>query len=69
MARFVLDVANCDKEEVVKVMERVITELVDKVATIRVIALDNTCQFSNNEKEDVLTKRQILNFNQKKNLL
>jgi len=69
MARFVLDVANCDKAEVVKVMERVITELVDKVATIRVIALDNTCQFSNNEKEDVLTKRQIMNFNQKKNLL
>lgn len=69
MARFVLDVANCDKEEVVKVMERVIAELVDKIATIRVIALDNTCQFSNNEKEDVLTERQILNFNQKKNLL
>ena len=69
MARFVLDVANCDKAETSKVMERVITELVDKVATIRVVDVSNTCQFSNCEKEDVLTKRQILNFNQKKNLL
>jgi nucleoid DNA-binding protein len=69
MARFVFDVANCDKEEASKVMDRITEELGDKVATIRVIDLTNTCQFSNNEKEDVLTKRQILNFNQKKDLL
>ena len=65
MARFILDVANCDKKEANKVMERVVEELGDKIASITLVDVSNDNQFHEDASKNVLTKKQINNFNLK----
>ena len=66
MARFILDVANCDKKEANKVMERVVEELGDKIASITLVDVSNDNQFYEDARKNVLTKKQINNFKLKK---
>jgi hypothetical protein len=65
MARFILDVANCDKEEANKVMERVVEELGDKIASITLVDVSNDNQFHEDATKNVLSEKQINNFNLK----
>ena len=65
MARFILDVANCDKEEANKIMERVVEELGDKITSITLVDVSNDNQFYEDARKNVLTKKQINNFNLK----
>lgn len=65
MARFILDVANCDKKEANKVMERVVEELGDKIASITLVDVSNDNQFHEDATKNVLSEKQINNFNLK----
>ena len=65
MARFILDVANCDKKEANKVMERVVEELGDKIASITLVDVSNDNQFHEEASKNVLSEKQINNFNLK----
>ena len=65
MARFILDVANCDKKEANKIMERVVEELGDKITSITLVDVSNDNQFYEDARKNVLTKKQINNFNLK----
>lgn len=65
MARFILDVANCDKEEANKIMERVVEELGDKIASITLVDVSNDNQFHEDATKNVLSEKQINNFNLK----
>lgn len=65
MARFILDVANCDKEEANKIMERVVEELGDKITSITLVDVSNDNQFYKDARKNVLSEKQINNFNLK----
>lgn len=66
MARFILDVANCDKEEANKIMERVVEELGDKIASITLVDVSNDNQFYEDASKNVLSEKQINNFKLRK---
>lgn len=68
MARFVLDVANINKEEAQIIMERVCNELSDEIVTIILADVTNENQFYNQDdiedgKTNALTQDQIDAFN------
>ena len=71
MARFILDVANCDTKETTEIMYGLLeTELlVGKVTRITIIDEENTNQFHENELENVLSDEQIQNYNNELELL
>ena len=66
MARFILDVANCDKTEASKIMDRVVEELGDKVASITLVDVSNDNQFYEDASKNVLSEKQINNFKLRK---
>lgn len=66
MARFILDVANCDKKEASKIMDRVVEELGDKVASITLVDVSNDNQFYEDASKNVLSEKQINNFKLRK---
>ena len=59
--RFILDIAN--KTESKPEMEKIIDFLSDEIATIHCIDKSNSSQFYEETEKNILTKKQIRNYN------
>ena len=66
MARFILDVANLDKDGIKKVLTTCADEsLMGNMVTITCVEETNENQFYNDESRNFLSKEQINKYNQR----
>jgi hypothetical protein len=65
MARFILDVANCDKNKIKKIFDLMEDSFLGgELARLTVIDETNDGQFNEIETDDKLTEKQIQNYNE-----
>jgi hypothetical protein len=65
MARFILDVANCDKEKTQMILYSLLEDTFLARELTRIVLIDETNknQFFNNELDNALSDEQIQNYN------
>ena len=63
MARFILDIANLNKEQIKVFQQELIEELIAEIVTITCIDETNSHQFNEDKTLNTLSKEQIEAFN------